>query len=87
MKKILLGFGYFTWGIFNITIIYFLGIGVLKLTSLDNVKDFLILFSLGSFVVLLAAILSIITLHLIAIEFGDKKMEKKIDKMNLFQNF
>lgn len=81
IKNIVQGTSYLTWLICNISIVYWLGVGVVKLIEAKSVGAFLIQLSVGAISLLLIAILSLLILALIASFFGDKKVEKKLDEI------
>ena len=81
MKKILLGLGYLTWSVCNITVLYGIGLYVKnRLINPETVTDFLLSLSLGLIVLMLIAILSILILGLITMIFGGEKGMEKVKK-------
>ena len=80
MNKLFLGIGYLTWTICNITIIYWVGVGVMKLIESQSVGVFLKNLSIGLVMLSLISICSILILTLITYVFGDEKGMKKIEK-------
>lgn len=78
MKNLLLGMGYLTWFICNITILYGLGYGVMKLLESESVGSFLLHLAGGMIILMILVMLSILCLALVASIFGDKKVEDKI---------
>jgi len=85
LKKIILGMGYLTWMICNIAVIYGIGWGAMKLLESESVGQFILNLALGMVMLFLVIMVSIASLGLIAIMFGDEKMESKLD--DLFDNF
>jgi hypothetical protein len=87
LKKILLGMGYLTWMICNITVLYGIGWGAMKLLESESVGEFLLKLAGGMIMVLVMVILSILCLGLVAMLFGDERIESKLDdffdKINL----
>jgi len=81
LKKILLGMGYLTWMICNIAVLYGIGWGAIKLLESESVGHFIFQLAFGMFILLFVVILSILCLGLIAMMFGDEKMEEKIEKI------
>ena len=81
LKKVLLGMGYLTWMICNIAVLYGIGWGAIKLLESESVGHFILLLAFGMFILLFVVILSILCLGLIAMMFGDEKMEEKIEKI------
>ena len=79
LKKILLGMGYLTWMICNLAVLYGIGLGAMKLLESESVGEFLLRLAIGMIMVLIMVILSILCLGLVAIMFGDDKVEKKFD--------
>jgi len=79
LKKIVLGMGYLTWIICNIAVIYGIGWGAMKLLESGSVGEFLLKLALGMLILFLVVILSILCLALVAMMFGDDKLEKKLD--------
>ena len=84
MKKLLLGIGYLTWFCCNIAILYGIGWGAFKLSQSESVGHFLLLLAGGMVMLLMLILLSFLCLGLIAMVFGDEKVEKKLD--DLFSN-
>ena len=85
LKKIILEMGYLTWMICNIAVIYGIGWGAMKLLESESVGQFILNLALGMVMLFLVIMVSIASLGLIAIMFGDEKMESKLD--DLFDNF
>lgn len=87
LKKILLGMGYLTWMICNIAVVYGIGWGAMKLLESESAGEFLLKLAGGMIMVLVMVILSILCLGLVAMLFGDQRMESKLDdffdKMNI----
>ena len=81
MSKILLGFGYLTWIVCNLAIIYGIGWGAIKLLESESVGEFILHLAFGMFMLFLVVILSILCLGLVAIIFGDDKLEKKLNDL------
>lgn len=81
LKKVLLGMGYLTWMICNIAVLYGIGWGAMKLLESESVGEFILHLAFGMLMLFLAVILSILCLGLVAMVFGDKKMEDKIEKI------
>ena len=81
LKKILLGMGYLTWMICNIAVLYGIGWGAMKLLESESVGEFLLELAIGMIMVFMMVILSILCLGLVAMMFGDDKLEKKIEDM------
>jgi hypothetical protein len=81
LKKILLGMGYLTWMICNIAVLYGIGCGVMELLESESVGEFLLKLAGGMVTVLVMVILSILCLGLVAMLFGDQRMESKLDDL------
>ena len=81
LKKILLGMGYLTWMICNIAVVYGIGWGAMKLLESESVGEFILHLAFGMVMLLLVIMLSILCLGLVAMMFGDEKMEEKIEKI------
>lgn len=81
LKKVLLGMGYLTWMICNIAVLYGIGWGAMKLLESESVGQFILHLTFGMVMLFLLVILSILCLGLIAMMFGDKKVQDKIDKI------
>lgn len=79
LKKIILGMGYLTWMICNIAVIYGIGWGAMKLLESESVGEFLLKLAGAMIMVLLMVILSILCLGLVAMLFGDERIESKLD--------
>jgi len=84
LKKILLGMGYLTWMICNITVLYGIGWGAMKLLESESVGEFLLELAIGMIIVFMMVILSILCLGLVTMMFGDDELEKKLD--DIFPN-
>jgi uncharacterized membrane protein YhdT len=87
LKKILLGMGYLTWMICNIAVVYGIGWGAMKLLESESVGQFILHLAFGMVMLFLVVILSILCLGVVAMMFGDQRMESKLDdffdKMNI----
>lgn len=81
MKKILLGMGYLTWFCCNLAVLYGIGWGAMKLLESESVGEFLLKLAGGMIMVLAMVILSILCLGLVAILFGDERIESKLDDL------
>jgi len=81
LKKILLGMGYLTWFCCNLAVLYGIGWGAMKLLESESVGAFLLGLAGGMIMVLMMVILSILCLGLVAMMFGDDKVEKKLEDM------
>ena len=81
MNKILLGMGYLTWMICNIAVVYGLGWGAMKLLESESVGQFILHLAFGMVMLCLVVILSILCLVLVAMVFGDDKLEKKLEDL------
>ena len=81
MNKILLGMGYLTWMICNIAVVYGIGWGAMKLLESESVGQFILHLAFGMVMLFLVVILSILCLGLVAIMFGDDKLEKKLEDL------
>ena len=81
MKKVLLGMGYLTWMICNIAVIYGIGWGAMKLLESESIGQFILHLAFGMVMLFLVVILSILCLGLVAMMFGDEKVQDKIDKI------
>ena len=81
MNKILLGMGYLTWMICNIAVVYGIRWGAMKLLESESVGQFILHLAFGMVMLFLVVILSILCLGLVAMMFGDEKMEEKIEKI------
>ena len=81
MNKILLGMGYLTWMICNIAVVYGLGWGAMKLLESESVGQFILHLAFGMVMLFLVVILSILCLVLVAMVFGDDKLEKKLEDL------
>lgn len=81
LKKILLGMGYLTWMICNIAVLYGIGWGAMQLLESESVGQFILHFTFGMVMLFLAVILSILCLGIVAMMFGDKKTEEKVEKI------
>ena len=79
MSKILLGFGYLTWIVCNLAIIYGIGWGAMKLLESESVGEFILHLAFGMLMLFLVVILSVISLRLITMLFGSEEMQKKIE--------
>ena len=87
MKKILLGMGYLTWFCCNLAVLYGIGWGAMKLLESESPGEFLLKLAGGMVTVLLMVILSILCLGLVAMLFGDEKIESKFDDLFGKMNF
>ena len=81
LKKVLLGMGYLTWMICNIAVVYGIGWGAMKLLESESVGQFILHLAFGMVMLLLVIMLSILCLGLVAMMFGDEKMEDKVEKI------
>jgi len=81
MNKILLGMGYLTWMICNIAVVYGIGWGAMKLLESESVGQFILHLAFGMVMLFLVVILSILSLGLVAMMFGDDKLEKKLEDL------
>ena len=81
MSKIVLGMGYLTWIICNIAVVYGLGWGAMKLLESESVGQFILHLAFGMVMLCLVVILSILCLVLVAMVFGDDKLEKKLEDL------
>jgi uncharacterized membrane protein YhdT len=81
MNKILLGMGYLTWMICNIAVVYGIGWGAMKLLESESVGQFILHLAFGMVMLFLVVILSILCLVLVAMVFGDDKLEKKLEDL------
>ena len=81
LKKVLLGMGYLTWMICNIAVLYGIGWGAMKLLESESVGQFILHLAFGMVMLLLVIMLSILCLGLVAMMFGDEKMEEKVEKI------
>jgi uncharacterized membrane protein YhdT len=81
LKKVLLGMGYLTWMICNIAVVYGIGWGAMKLLESESVGQFILHLAFGMVMLLLVIMLSILCLGLVAMMFGDEKMEEKVEKI------
>jgi len=81
MNKILLGMGYLTWMICNIAVVYGIGWGAMKLLESESVGQFILHLAFGMVMLFLVVILSILCLGLVAMMFGDDKLEKKLEDL------
>ena len=84
LKKILLGMGYLTWFCCNLSVLYGIGWGAMKLLESESIGEFLLKLAGGMIMVLVMVILSILCLGLVAMMFGDDNLEKKLD--DIFPN-
>lgn len=80
MKKLLLGLGYFTWIVCNLSIVYWLGVGAVKLVQSESFNTFLVHFLIGLGILLFAVIMSLLCLALVSFCFGDEKVSDKVIK-------
>ena len=81
MKQILLGMGYLTWFCCNLAVLYGIGWGAMKLIESRSVGEFVLMLAAGMITLFLTVFLSMLSLGLIAMLFGDKKMEEKLEKL------
>jgi hypothetical protein len=81
MKKLLLGMGYFTWMVCNLAVVYGIGYGAMKLIESTSVFNFVVNFTCGVIIVFLLVLLSVLSLGLIAMVFGDEKVTNKLQKL------
>jgi len=81
LKKVLLGMGYLTWMICNIAVVYGIGWGAMKLLESESVGQFILHLAFGMVMLLLVIMLSILCLGLVAMMFGDEKIEEKVEKI------
>ena len=86
MKKLLLGMGYLTWFCCNLAVLYGIGWGAFKLLESESVGGFILKLAGGMIMLMLLIVLSIICLGLVAIFFGDEKVEEKTVKWLPFLN-
>ena len=77
MKQILLGMGYLTWFCCNLAVLY--GIAM-KLIESRSVGGFVLMLAGGMITLFLTVILSMLSLALIAMLFGDTKTTSKMSK-------
>ena len=79
MKKLLLGMGYLTWFCCNLAVLYGIGWGAFKLLESESVGGFILHLAVGMIMLMCLIMLSILCLGLVAVLFGDEKVEKKVD--------
>ena len=84
MRTIMLGLGYLTWVLLNISCLYWLGYKVTILIETESIGYFLFYLCMGLVSILVLTMLSILTLGLIAIIFGDRNMEDRLTKILSF---
>ena len=87
MKKLLLGMSYLTWLCCNIAVLYGIGWGAFKLLESESVGGFILKLAGGMIMLMILIMLSILCLGLLAVLFGDEKVEKKVDKWLPFIDF
>jgi len=80
MRKLLLGMSYFTWLVCNLAVIYGIGLGAYKLIESTSIGDFILNLALGMIILLLIALLSGLTLGLMAMVFNDEKVSNRVAK-------
>lgn len=80
MKKLLLGMGYLTWFVCNIAVLYGIGYGTFKLLESESVGSFILHLVGGMIMLMILIILSGLCLGLVAMMFGDEKVEKKLSE-------
>mgnify|MGYP006293413973 CR=1 FL=1 len=80
MKQILLGMGYLTWFCCNLAVLYGIGWGAIKLIESRSVGGFVLMLAGGMITLFLTVILSMLSLALIAMLFGDTKTTSKMSK-------
>lgn len=81
VKKIAVRFGYFTWFICNISVLYFIGEGFMFMTTLSSVKQVVLYLALGTVLLFIVMIMSYLLLGLIAMFFNDEKLIKQLEKI------
>lgn len=79
--------GYLTWLCCNIAVLYGIGWGAFKLLESESVGGFILKLAGGMIMLMILIMLSILCLGLLAVLFGDEKVEKKVDKWLPFIDF
>jgi len=79
MSKILLGFGYLTWIVCNLAIIYGIGKGAVYLINRESFGEFIMDLAFGMIMLFCIVLLSFLSLLLITMLFGSKEMKEKIE--------
>ena len=79
MSKILLGFGYLTWIVCNLAIIYGIGKGAIYLINRESFGEFIMDLAFGMIVLFCIVLLSLLSFLLITMLFGSKEMKEKIE--------
>jgi len=79
MSKILLGFGYLTWMICNIAVVYGIGKGAVYLINKESFGEFIMDLAFGMIVLFCIVLLSLLSFLLITMLFGSKEMKEKIE--------
>lgn len=78
MSKILLGFGYLTWIVCNLAIIYGIGKGAVYLINRESFGEFIMDLAFGMIMLFFIVLISLLSLLLITMLFGSKEMQEKI---------
>lgn len=78
MKKLLLGMGYLTWFCCNLAALYGIGWGIMNVINSESLGGVVLKLAGGMVILMLIILLSMLSLGLIAMMFGDKKTEEKV---------
>lgn len=78
MSKILLGFGYLTWIVCNLAIIYGIGKGAVYLINRESFGEFIMDLAFGMIILFCIVLVSLLSFLLITMLFGSKEMQEKI---------
>jgi hypothetical protein len=77
MKKLLLGMG-LTWLLCNFAILYGIGWGIMNVINSESLGAVILKLAGGMVMLMLIILLSMLSLGLVAMMFGDKKTEEKV---------